>query len=56
MKNAILYFCLFLFTQNMMSQTIYIACGKLVDTQSGKITTKKTFIVKDNKIFNVIDG
>jgi imidazolonepropionase-like amidohydrolase len=56
MKNAILYICLFLLAQSMMSQTIYIVCGKLVDTQSGKITTKKTIIVKDNKIFNVMDG
>ncbi|MFQ3181340.1 MAG: imidazolonepropionase-like amidohydrolase [Polaribacter sp.] len=56
MKKVTLLLCLFLLTQNMMSQTTYILCGKLVDTQSGKITTKKTIIVKDNKIFNVMDG
>ena len=48
--------CLFLLTQNIISQTTYILCGKLVDTQSGEITTEKTIVVRDNKIHTVLDG
>ena len=42
--------------QNITAQTTYVLCGKLVDTKSGKITSKKTIIVKGNKILNVMDG
>jgi imidazolonepropionase-like amidohydrolase len=56
MKKITLLLCLFLFTQNIISQTTYILCGKLVDTQSGEITTEQTIVVRDNKIFMVLDG
>lgn len=39
-----------------MAQTTYILCGKLLDTKSGKIETKKTIIIKENKIYKVMDG
>ena len=41
---------------NITAQTTYILCGKLIDTKSGKITSKKTIVVKENKIFKVMDG
>ena len=42
--------------QNITAQTTYILCGKLIDTQSGKINTKKTIVVEKNKIIDVMDG
>jgi len=42
--------------QNITAQTTYILCGKLIDVKSGEITSKKTIIVKDNKILDVMDG
>ena len=56
MKKITLLLCLFLLTQNIISQTTYILCGKLVDTQAGEITTEKTIVVRDNKIHMVLDG
>ena len=56
MKKITLILCLFLLTQNIISQTTYILCGKLVDTQSGEITMEKTIVVRDNKIHMVLDG
>lgn len=54
-KSFILLFSL-LFIQNILSQTTYILCGKLVDTKSGKIESKKTILVEKTKIIDVIDG
>ena len=54
-KSFILLFSL-LFIQNILSQTTYILCGKLVDTKSGKIESKKTILVKKTKIIDVMDG
>ena len=31
-------------------------CGKLLDTKSGKMHTKQTIVVKENKILSVLDG
>ena len=42
--------------QSIKAQTTFILCGKLVDTKSGEIASKKTIIVKDNKILDVMDG
>ena len=54
-KSFILLFSL-LFIQNIISQTTYILCGKLVDTKSGKIESKKTILVEKTKIIDVMDG
>jgi imidazolonepropionase-like amidohydrolase len=54
-KNVLVFIAVFL-VQIITAQTTYILCGKLVDTKSGQIGSKKTIIVKDNKIFNVMDG
>ncbi|MGK0412702.1 MAG: hypothetical protein ACJA1B_000901, partial [Polaribacter sp.] len=56
MKKTILLFLMIFCIQHMAAQTTYILCGKLVDTKSGKITTEKTILVKENKIIDVRDG
>jgi imidazolonepropionase-like amidohydrolase len=56
MKKIILAFMAVFLIPHITAQTTYILCGKLVDTKSGEIASKKTIIVKDNKIFNVMDG
>ncbi|MGB0891441.1 MAG: amidohydrolase family protein [Flavobacteriaceae bacterium] len=37
-------------------QNTYILCGKLIDTKSGKIQSKKTIVVHKNKIIDVMNG
>ena len=37
-------------------QNTYILCGKLIDTKSGKIQSKKTIVVQKNKIIDVMNG
>jgi imidazolonepropionase-like amidohydrolase len=56
MKKLLLLFITVLFLQNMVGQTTYILCGKLIDTKSGKIKSNKTIIVKGDKIVSVLDG
>ncbi|ARV07722.1 amidohydrolase [Polaribacter sp. SA4-10] len=56
MKKIGLLFLGLFFMQNIIAQTTYILCGKLINTKSGKIETKKTIVVKENKIVNVMDG
>ncbi len=40
----------------MYSQDIYLQCGKLIDTKSGKVLTEKTVVVSGNKIIKIQDG
>ncbi|WP_343763392.1 metal-dependent hydrolase family protein [Gangjinia marincola] len=56
MKHLLITFCLFASFAAMYGQQTYIQCGKLVDTQSGKILTNKTIIVEGNMIINIEDG
>jgi imidazolonepropionase-like amidohydrolase len=56
MKKSLFLFLTILFLQNSIAQSTYILCGKLIDTKSGKIYTKKTIVVKESKIFKVMDG
>ena len=56
MKKIILSLIAVFFLQNVFAQSTYILCGKLIDTKSGKIESKKTILVQDNKIVNVFDG
>ena len=56
MKKIILTLISVFLLQNITAQTTYILCGKLIDVKSGEITSKKTIIVKDNKILDVMDG
>lgn len=56
MKKILFLLCAFFLMQNVIGQTTYILCGKLVDTKSGKIETNKTIIIENNKIIDVVDG
>ena len=56
MKKSILLFLALFFIQKSISQTTYILCGQLVDTETGKINSKKTILVEGTKIIDVMDG
>ena len=56
MRKLLLFIALLFSTTIISAQTTYIHCGKLVDTKSGKILTKKTIIVEGNKIVEVANG
>lgn len=52
-----LLFSLALFSISMLSaQDIYLQCGKIIDTQSGKTLSEKTIVVSDNKIKSIQNG
>ena len=55
MKKLISAVIALFFVQFLNAQT-HLLCGKLVDTKSGKIESKKTVIVEGNKIVKVMDG
>lgn len=40
----------------MMAQDTYLHCGKIIDTESGKVLTEKTIIVSGNKITGIANG
>ncbi len=46
----------FLLSISLQAQDTYIYCGKLIDTQKGKIFSNKTIIVSGNTIKDVKDG
>lgn len=54
-KISFLIVFLLAFTHSF-SQNTYILCGKLIDTKSGKIQSKKTIVVNKNKIVDVLNG
>jgi imidazolonepropionase-like amidohydrolase len=56
MKKLLLIAAFLFSVQSVLAQTTYIHCGKLVDTQSGKILSEQTIIVEGNKIVDVSDG
>ena len=51
------FICILFFTINSItSQNTYILCGKLLNTETGKIESKKTIVVHENKIIEIFDG
>ncbi len=46
----------FVFTTVLTAQNTYLHCGKLIDTESGKVLTEQTIIVSGNKIVSVEKG
>ena len=56
MKKAFVLFAFIFSTSLLIAQNTYIYCGKLIDTESGKVLKKKTIEVSGNKIQNVYDG
>lgn len=55
MKKIILLCSLFTLLIGNAQET-YIYCGKLIDTQNGKVLTNKTIVVSDKLIKNIQDG
>tara|TARA_R110002072_G_scaffold4384_17_gene30805 strand:- start:451 stop:1752 length:1302 start_codon:yes stop_codon:yes gene_type:complete len=45
-----------IFTAAVFSQNTYIHCGKLIDTQNGRVLTEKTIVVSGNTISSVQNG
>ena len=56
MRKILLLFCTLFFIANTTAQNTYILCGKLIDTESGKIKTEQTIVVNKNKIIDVMSG
>ncbi len=56
MKKTLLFISFLWMIGNLTAQNTYILCGKLIDTKSGKILKKKTIIVHNNKIVDVMNG
>ncbi|MFY0603565.1 MAG: amidohydrolase family protein [Flavobacteriaceae bacterium] len=56
MKKIFITLTILLIAIHISAQKTYIHCGKLVDTKSGKILTKKTIVVEKNKITDVLNG
>jgi len=54
--KSLLRILVLLFTVSLTAQSTYLHCGKLVDTEFGKVLTEKTVIVSGNKIISVEDG
>ncbi|WP_138432940.1 metal-dependent hydrolase family protein [Winogradskyella algicola] len=46
----------FVFATVLTAQNTYLHCGKLIDTESGKVLTEQTIIVSGNKIVSVNKG
>lgn len=55
MKNLLLINA-FLFSILVAGQDIYLQCGTLIDTQSGKSLTERTIVVSGNKIKSIENG
>lgn len=56
MRKYAFMLILFFAIQGMTAQNTYILCGKLLNTETGKIEAKKTIVVYENKIINIYDG
>ena len=56
MKNRFLLVLVLLTSTIVFSQNTYIFCGKLIDTEKGKVNEEQTIVVKDNKIVDVLKG
>jgi len=56
MKKRLILCLSILCFSNMIAQDIYLHCGKMIDTESGKVLTEKTIIVSGNKIKSIENG
>lgn len=54
--KTIIRILVLLFTVTLTAQNTYLHCGKLIDTESGKIIQEQTIIVNGNKIISVENG
>ncbi|MFT5778681.1 MAG: imidazolonepropionase-like amidohydrolase, partial [Crocinitomicaceae bacterium] len=56
MTKYFLSFSLILSATVLFSQSTYLQCGKLLDTENGKVLTEMTIIVTDTKIVKIAKG
>ncbi len=56
MKKLLILFLGILCSTVAIAQETYIHCGKIIDTESGKVLTEKTIVVSGNKIVSIADG
>jgi imidazolonepropionase-like amidohydrolase len=56
MRKILLSLSFLFFAMHIAAQKTYIYCGKLIDTKSGKVLSKKTIVVEGNKIAEVLNG
>lgn len=56
MKNFLLLALAFCLSLSAYAQTQLLHCGKIVDTQNGKVLTEKTIYVDNSTITKVVDG
>lgn len=56
MKKLLLVCVVLLTIQGLIAQNTYILAGKLLNSETGKIESKKTIVVHENKIIEVFDG
>jgi len=54
--KKLLFIAFFIVCYNAISQNAYIQCGKLIDTENGKVLTNKTIIVSEKRIVSVENG
>lgn len=56
MKNLYNFLFLLFLTTTISAQDIYLHCGKLIDTENGKILQEQTIVISGEKIKEVLDG
>ncbi len=44
------------FSMSVAAQDVHLHCGKIIDTENGKILTQKTIVVSGKKITSILDG
>jgi len=56
MKKLFLLCVVFFTIQGLVAQNTYILCGKLLNVEKGIVEFRKTIVVHENMIINVLDG
>jgi imidazolonepropionase-like amidohydrolase len=56
MRTTLLLLFSLLFTGSFFAQDTYLHCGKILDTQTGKVLSNKTIVVSGTKITKILDG
>ena len=56
MRTTLLLLFSLLFTGSFFAQDTYLHCGKILDTQTGKVLSNKTILVSGTKITKILDG
>ncbi|MBT8377433.1 MAG: amidohydrolase family protein [Bacteroidia bacterium] len=55
MKNY-LTFVIYFITLWLSAQSTYLHCGKIIDTETGRIQTDKTIVIEGNTIVEILNG